>query len=239
MRRQVGAGAQPVAAQDRGGHARRRGLAVGAHHVDRRDSAPAASRATVMQPAHPVQAEAHAEQLEAEEVALGVGEARHSCSSSRRRRSSFSRSACDELLGRLGHEALVGELALGARDLAAQALALGGALARLLGGVDERARADLGHAAGERHGGGRLAVAARGPAAPSAPPARRRRRGRRRRAGSTWPGLTPASSRQERSAVTAAMTAPTRASASGSRRRVVGPAGAAGRRAGRRRPGSV
>ena len=45
MRREVGAGAQPVALEDRGDHPRGRGLAVGAEHVDRRRSAARASPA--------------------------------------------------------------------------------------------------------------------------------------------------------------------------------------------------
>ena len=45
MGRQVGAGAQPVAVQDRGDHARRRGLAVGADDVDRLKALAGAGRA--------------------------------------------------------------------------------------------------------------------------------------------------------------------------------------------------
>ena len=71
----------------------------------------------------------------------------------------MSRSAATSCSGALATKPVVGQLGLGARDLPAQAVALGGALALLLGGVDERARADLDHAARERHGGGRLAVA--------------------------------------------------------------------------------
>ena len=75
------------------------------------------------QPAHAVQAEPHAEQLERR---AGSARRRSSVqrlarsqrpSSSACSRSSLSRSACTTAGGRLGHEALVGQLALGARDL--------------------------------------------------------------------------------------------------------------------------
>src|ERR1035437_7480543 len=71
MRREIGPGAQTVAWEDRGDHPRGRGLAVGADHVDR-------AKASLWvpqrghQPAHPVKTEPHPEQLQREQVALGL-----------------------------------------------------------------------------------------------------------------------------------------------------------------------
>src|SRR3954470_25085822 len=65
----------------------------------------------------------------------------------------------DEVRGRLRDEALVGELRLGAGDLAAQPLALGLGLARLRLAVDELARANLDAAAGDADRGRRVAMA--------------------------------------------------------------------------------
>src|SRR3954454_20957510 len=56
-----------------------------------------------------------------------------------------------EVLRRLRDEALGGALRLGARDLALQALALRGRLARLGLGVDEVTGPDLDASAGPRH----------------------------------------------------------------------------------------
>ena len=71
VRRQVGAGPQAVVGQDRGDHPRRRGLAVGADDVDRRESALGMPERG-HQPPHPVQPEPHPEQLQRQQIALGL-----------------------------------------------------------------------------------------------------------------------------------------------------------------------
>ena len=120
--------AAPWRSQDRGDHPRRRGLAVGADDVDRAEALLRRAERR-HQPAHAVQPEAHAEQLEAragrprpraavigrpgrsQRLQLARAGARASRARRRRRRR------------RLGDEALVGELALGPRDLARAAAA--------------------------------------------------------------------------------------------------------------------
>ena len=221
VRRQVGARAQAVAAQDRGGHARRRRLAVGAHDVDRLEALLRRAQRR-HQPAHAVQAEAHAEELEAQQVALGLGEG-HSASSSRRRRSSFSRSAATSCSGALATKPSLASLA-SARAISPRRRSRSAARLRSSSaGSTSVAGADLDQAAVEGHGRRSARRRRRGPGAPSAPRARRRRRGRPGAPASTWPGLTPASSRHERSAVTAAMTAPDARLGVGVAQRVVGP----------------
>ena len=241
MRRQVRARAQPVALEDRRDHPRRRGLAVGAR---RRGWSGTALRLAErgQQPAHPVQPEAHAEQLQRR-----AGSARRPRASSARgvdgwaitaprapraAAASLSRSACTTAGRRLGDEALVGELALRARDLALAARrAARRAGARLLLGVDASER----RAPRPRRRGPRPSAPALAPrvGAPGAPAARRAavvrvavgREPRRE----LLPGGTPSSLRQARTAVTAAIDAPTSASASASP--------APRRRAGQRRAG--
>ncbi len=69
VRRDVDAGAQAVMRQNRGDHARGRGLAVGPNHVDRREL-PLRMPERGHQSAHAVQPEPHPEQLERQQVAL-------------------------------------------------------------------------------------------------------------------------------------------------------------------------
>ena len=71
VREKVGARAQPVALEDRRDHARRRGLAVGADDVDRA-KAPLRRVEHGHHAPHPVEAEAHPEQLERAQVPLGA-----------------------------------------------------------------------------------------------------------------------------------------------------------------------
>src|SRR5205807_364464 len=89
VRRQVGAGAQAVVLEDRGDHPYRRGLAVRSHDVDRLEL-PLGMPERGHQPQHPVQAEAHPEQLAVEDVALGLLRV-HSASSSARSRARSAR----------------------------------------------------------------------------------------------------------------------------------------------------
>jgi hypothetical protein len=72
MGREIGAGAQPMALEDRCDHARGRGLAVGAEHLDRVELALGGAQHGHHAP-HPVEAEAHPEQLERAQLALGLG----------------------------------------------------------------------------------------------------------------------------------------------------------------------
>ena len=121
VRREERAGADAVRLEQRGGHADRRALAVRADDVDRGEALLRRAERG-QQPAHPLQAEAHAEQLEAEQVLLG---ALGASSVTARRAPRAAARACRARpattgLGRLGHEALVGELLLGARDLGVQ-----------------------------------------------------------------------------------------------------------------------
>src|SRR6185436_8347125 len=103
--------------------------------------------------------ESHPEELEGQQVALRLG-VRHALRPGELLTHSLELVALrlHEVRRRLGHEALVGELGLRARDLLLQALALGLRLARLRLAIDEVARADLDAAAGDAHGRGRLAV---------------------------------------------------------------------------------
>jgi hypothetical protein len=73
VRRGVAAGAQAVAGEDRGGEAGGRRLAVRADHVDRLELALREPQDR-HQPAHPVEPEAHPEELEPEQVLLGLAE---------------------------------------------------------------------------------------------------------------------------------------------------------------------
>ena len=73
MRRGVAAGAQPVALEDRRAEADGRRLAVGPDHVDRGEAALRQAQHG-HQPVHAVEPEAHAEQLEREQVLLGLAE---------------------------------------------------------------------------------------------------------------------------------------------------------------------
>ena len=80
------------------------------------------------QPAHALEPEAHPEQLQREQVALGLASGSQRLQLGTRSRSSLSRSACDDVRRRLGDEAVVGELALRPLDLV---LELGAPRARL------------------------------------------------------------------------------------------------------------
>ena len=90
MRRGIRAGPQPVPLEDRRDHPDRRGLAVRPDDVDRREP-PLRQAEDRHQLVHAVEPEPHPEQLETEQVVLGLAE-RHSDASSARKRSSFSRS---------------------------------------------------------------------------------------------------------------------------------------------------
>ncbi len=111
VRREVLARAHPVRLEHRGGEARRRALAVRADDVDRAEHAMRAAERRE-QPAHALQAEAHAEQLAREEVLLSPFQ----------RPGHRAPPAARQLVALLGHhglrrvrdELLVGELALGA-----------------------------------------------------------------------------------------------------------------------------
>ena len=94
VRREVGARAHAVGVEDRRRHADGRALAVRADDVDRAERALRAAEHG-QQPAHPLEAELHAEQLEREQVVLGTLQrpAHPSASSSACRRASFARSA--------------------------------------------------------------------------------------------------------------------------------------------------
>ncbi len=75
VRRGVGAGAQAVTLQDRGQHPRGRGLAVRAEHLDRVERGemiPTTPAQRGHHAPHPVQPEAHPEQLERAQAALGA-----------------------------------------------------------------------------------------------------------------------------------------------------------------------
>ena len=209
VRRQVGAGAQAVAAQDRRGHPRRRGLAVGADDVDRARSAPAASRARSAAGACGPGRSA-CRTARGQQVALGLLRASTAPSSSVLELRGAAARASRARPRRAARGALATKPSLASLPSAraislAQPLALGVALARLLlGRVDER-----------RQRGSRPRRRGPAPTRRSASPSpaevqarqprderRRRRRGRpsaRRRARS--PGLTPASSRHERTAL--------------------------------------
>jgi len=101
VRGQVGAGAQAVRAEHRRGEPHGRRLAVRADDVDRAEGLPRAAQRGE-QPAHPLEAEAHAEQLEAEKVLLRPrGAPGHSPSRSSRRAASFARSASTTASGAL------------------------------------------------------------------------------------------------------------------------------------------
>ena len=115
------------------------------------------------QPVHAVQPEPHAEQLEREEVLLGLpeGHAASRRASASRCSSSLRRSSSTDLGGRLRHEALVGQLALGALDLLAEPLDPLLDPGPRLGGVERVARQDLDAASGHRHRGEHLAVRGR------------------------------------------------------------------------------
>ena len=120
VRRQVGARAHAVGLQQRRGVADRRALAVGADHVDRAQPLLRVAEHGE-QAADALEPEAHAEQLQREQVLLGALQAPgHVSASSARSRASLSRSAWTTAAGALADEALVGELALGAGDLGLQ-----------------------------------------------------------------------------------------------------------------------
>ncbi len=68
--REIGARAQTVAFEDRRGHPRRRGLAVGPEHLDRVESLLGRAEHG-HHPPHPVQPEAHPEQLQRAQLTLG------------------------------------------------------------------------------------------------------------------------------------------------------------------------
>ena len=182
-------------------------LAVRADDVDRAEALLRAAEHG-QQPAHALEPEAHAEQLEREQVGLGVLEAPGAHRSASSRLSSLELLALllDHRGGRLGHEALVGELALGAGDLLLErrALRLGAPARGLevdgLGGEHER-RCRRGRRrwppARRRRPTTRRARAARRarpcarsrrpPAARGRPCRPRRRRGRASRAAPAWP----------------------------------------------------
>jgi hypothetical protein len=93
VRREERARARPVRLEQRGGHADGRALAVRADDVDRAEALLRRAERRE-QPAHALQPEAHAEELEAEQVLLGArGAPSHSPSRSSRSRASLSRSA--------------------------------------------------------------------------------------------------------------------------------------------------
>ena len=71
MRGEICARAQAVAFEDRGGHPRGRGLAVGAEHVDGVEATLGRAEHGHHAP-HPIQAEAHPEQLQRAQLALGL-----------------------------------------------------------------------------------------------------------------------------------------------------------------------
>ncbi len=176
VRRGVAAGAQPVALQHRGGEAHGRRLAVGAHHVHRRE--PALGHAQRGgQPVHALQAEAHAEQLQAQQVLLGLaqGPGGHQSRSQRRRvLGQLAALALDHVGGRALHEPRVAELLLQPLDLAPQPVALALDPAARLGGVEVGAGQQLHRAARApaRWPPPRPRPAPAGPAGRSAPPAR-------------------------------------------------------------------
>ena len=128
------------------------------------------------QPAHAVQAEAHPEQLHRQQEALGLLRRPalgaqlppawpHASVASQRvelraQPLELARWASTTGGGRLGHEALVGQLALGARDLGSQLVALGarGGAAGRRGSTSDLEHRDV--PAGHRDRGHRLGVAA-------------------------------------------------------------------------------
>ena len=82
VRRGVDAGREALALEDRGSETRRRRLAVRAYDVHRRES-PLRHPERRHQLVHAVEPEPHAEQLETEEVVLGLGQVQVSASRSR------------------------------------------------------------------------------------------------------------------------------------------------------------
>ena len=157
VRGQIRAGAESVRAQDRRDHPDRRGLAVGPDDVDRLES-PLRMPERGHQPAHAVESEPHPEQLEREQVALGVLEREaHSASRSAFRRASLSRSAWTTADGALSTNPLLDELPLGLRDVLLDPRPVGRALALRRLQVEALAGEDLDRAAGDRNRLHRLA----------------------------------------------------------------------------------
>ena len=111
--RGVGARPQPVALEDRRDHPHGRGLAVGAHHVDRGEAALGHAEHG-HEPVHAVEPEPHAEQLEPQQVVLGLPASVMRPASSARSALELVALGLHDLGGRLLDEAVVGQLALGA-----------------------------------------------------------------------------------------------------------------------------
>ena len=161
VRRDERAGAHAVRLQQRRGHPHGRALAVGADHVDR---AEALLRRVErgQQPPHALQAEAHAEQLEPEQVLLGALRGpRHRPACSSRSRASFVALGLDHRGRRLGDEAVVGQLLLRARDLRLQPAAPLVDPARGRTEVDGVGRQHRDRAAGHGDRGGGVAAVGR------------------------------------------------------------------------------
>ena len=152
MRRQVGPGAHAVMVQQGGDHPHGRGLAVRADDVDRAEGLVRCPQRR-HEPPHAVQPEAHAEQLEREQPALGrlgvhglrgadvEAGARHSDSSSARSRSSLARSPSTTAAGAFATkpwlESFFSARAISARSVALLVQApLGGAEVDVVGGED-------------------------------------------------------------------------------------------------------
>ena len=138
VRRQVGAGAHAVALEDRGGHAHGRATCRSCRRRGSTRKRSCGRPSAVEQPAHAVQAEAHAEQLEREQVLAPRRSARpgaHSASSSARRRASFSRSASTTAGGALATNPSLASLRSARCDLARRARR-GAPRARPLGGLE-------------------------------------------------------------------------------------------------------
>ena len=245
VRRQVGAGPPAVLRQDLRDHPRRRGLAVGADHVDRlKTSLGVIQRGH--QPTHPVQPEPHPEQLQRQQVALGL-RARHLAHPSASRPSAHLRRppparaarppaaparrstarACRARPGR----PCAGALATN-RSLASLPRARASSCRRRRSGCAawrsrRRDRARRRRGSRRRRRGSARPRPVSGPSSAASPLSDRRASrarcsavcsypGAASRAGSTAPALTSAPSRQRRSAWIAAIVRSTAASASSS-----------------------
>ena len=169
VRREVGAGAHAVGLEQRGGHADGRALAVGPHDVDGREALLRAAERGQQAP-HPLQPEAHAEQLEREQVLLGLLLApAHAASSSSSWRSaaSLSRSPCTTASGARATKRSLASLP-SARAISDSSSARRCSLRRVAALEVHRVGGEHGHRpAGHADGRHRLAVAVPGqPAEP-------------------------------------------------------------------------
>ena len=175
------------------------------------------------QPPHAVEPEPHPEQLERQQVALGLlgRSSRLRVTAPRaplRSRASLSRSACNHVRRRLGDESLVGELALGALDLGLElgspgsAACVGGLEVELVARRGSRCPARDGDR-GRRGSGRRRRPATAAPSRASVLVGLARSRRRPAARGRVAPALTAAESRHARSACTASIIRPSDASA--------------------------